>query len=130
MLTIKKFFVLTFFQAVALTLLKLWFYKDVDFSGIGWQFFYCAVIVILAALLIRTVGVMNYLEAIFIAVVWLVLDFVVDALVTYPLSGIGIFSSALLWVGYSFMMLSVIVFHQKRHIAIRRGQWQDPHAHH
>ena len=129
MLTIKKFFVVTLLQAVVLGVLKVLFFKTVDFSSPGWEFFYWGLMAVLAIFLIRAVGFMNYLEAIFIAMVWFVMDFLVDALVVYPLSGQRIFSSLTLWVGYGFFALFVFALHNKRHLAIRHGVWKDQHHH-
>jgi hypothetical protein len=118
---------MTFVQAAAMALLKLFFYNTVDVYNPGWQFVYFAATAILAALFIRTVGIMNYLEAIFIAAVWLVFDFLVDSLVVYPLTGNRIFYLASFWLGYLFFLLFVFTLHKKRHIAIRRGELHEHH---
>lgn len=128
-MTIKKFFVVTFLQAIAFGILKLFFYNTFDLTNPGWYFLYWGVTAAVAVFLVRAAGFMNYLEALFMATVWLILDFVVDAIVVYPLTGGRIFSSAAFWIGYLFMALFVLGLHKKRHVAIRHGQWHDPHHH-
>ncbi len=59
----------------------------------------------------------------------LILFLLTDALFGSRLETTNFSYQTEIWVGYFIMMLSVIVFHKKRHIAIRRGEYQE-HGHH
>ncbi len=180
-MTLGKFFLISFIQLVVFTCVKLYFFQSASF-GSGWlTLIYWIVTGILAAALVRRMGVMNYLEAGVVSLTWLVLVLFLDYIITNrfllaPIFGYGqvwvaygiivltvfffaslrnvglvlaftgvlillLFLDAVsgsqlvitdfsyqtrIWVGYGVMILSVIAFHKKRHLAIRRGEYQDP----
>lgn len=109
--------------------LKFVYFSSVNYGSLAWEFLYCAIVAVAVTFLVRGIGVMNYLEAIFAAFLWLVLNLLVDALVTAPLVGFAMFSTVGLWAGYGTMMVFVFIMNKKRHIAIRHGQWHDTKVH-
>ena len=124
-MTAKKFYLTLLLQAAVLFCLKFVYFSSVNYGGLGWEFLYCAIVAVATTFLVRGIGVMNYLEAIFAAILWLILDLLVDALVTGPLVGYAMFATVGLWAGYGTMMVFVFIMNKKRHIAVRHGEWQD-----
>ncbi len=121
-MTIKKFFIVFLLQFLAFSALKVVFYRSFDYTSIFWEFLYWAATVIITVVLVRRLGVINFLEAMFVAGFWLVFDFLLDFFITWPLSGTMIYATLALWAGYLFMVLFVFFLHQKRHIHIRKEQ--------
>ena len=129
-MTLTKFIFLTFLQWLFFLVLKLVYFKFGwlgSAGGTGDYIFFFLVIVIAAAL-VRRLGVLNFLEAIMILVLWFVLDALLDLLITAFVLGIVMFSWWQLWVGYALMMATIFFFHKKRHVHIRREQAH--HGHH
>jgi hypothetical protein len=127
-MTIKKFFSIFLLQLAVFTAIKTYFYQNGFNFNVYAQFLYWVVTAVLTTAFVRTVGVMNYLEAIFTAFVWVVFGLLADLIITSAWAGLAIFSSMSLWVGYGIMALFVFMMHKKRHVYIRKGLFKDPHA--
>ena len=131
-MTLRSFFGYTFLQWLFLTLLKIAFFNYIFFGNAGLQkILFWVITMVLAAAFVRRMGVINYLEAIFIAITWTLLDMFFDLIITslYVKGGVGIFAQTSLWIGYFILALTVFLVHKKRHIAIRKGEYEEP-AHH
>ena len=131
-MTIRSFFGYTLLQLVILMLLKIWFFNSAILDNAGLQtIIYWGLTMVAAAAFVRRLGVINYLEAIFIAIAWTLLDIFFDLIVTslYLKVGVSVFSQISLWVGYFILALVVFLFHKKRHIAIRKGEYQEAGHH-
>ena len=90
--------------------------------------FWMATIVITAAL-IRRVGVMNFMEAFFIMVVWTVGDAFSDLLITSLITGLEIFSNSNYWIGLAIMDVIIFLVHKKRHVYVRHELHAKAHGH-
>ena len=128
-MTAKRFYFVLLLQAAVFFALRYVYFSSVNYGAPGWEFLYCAVVAVATTFLIRGVGVMNYLEAMFAAFLWVVLDLLVDGLATAPLVGFRMFATVGLWAGYFVMALFVFMMHKKRHVAVRNGEWEDQHIH-
>lgn len=73
-----------------------------------------------AAFLARRLGVINYLEAIYVDLLWLFLAIFTDWLITLKLLGLGLFESRWPRWSYLFLAVGIFFFHQKRHVQIRK----------
>jgi len=120
-MTAKRFYFVLLLQAAVFFALRYVYFSSVNYGAPGWEFLYCAAVAVATTFLIRGVGVMNYLEAMFAAFLWVVLDLLVDALVTGPLVGYAMFATASLWAGYGTMAVFVFIMNKKRYVAIRHG---------
>lgn len=112
-----------------MTALRFLFYGRMDYHDVILRFVYWIAIAVMVTALVRRLGVINYLEAIFIAFIWLAVNLLLDLFVMVSLVGTGIFNASSLWIGYVVMAIFVFAMHRKRHVAIRRGEWHDPHHH-
>jgi len=129
-MSISKFFIIFGLQLAAFAILKLFFFTAFNFHSTIWVVVYLAATAILSVALVRRLGVITFLEAIFIAVFWFLMDLVVDSLITAPLVKEPVFSTWALWLGYLVMMIFVFLFHKKRHVHIRKEQAAHHHGHH
>lgn len=129
-MTLTKLILLTFFQWFFFLLLKLGHFKYAWFGsmgGAGDYVFFLLVMVITAAL-VRRLGVINFLEAIMVLMLWFIMDVLLDLLITAFVLGLVMFSWWQLWAGYFLMMLVIFFFHKKRHVHVRHEQAH--HGHH
>jgi len=69
--------------------------------------------------LLRRLGVINYLEVVLISIIWFIAVLLFDGLITSQRLGIGVFTNLHIWIGNLVILLSIILFHQKRHVKIR-----------
>lgn len=106
--------------------LKFIFFTAFNYQDIYWEFLYWAACAVIAAALVRRLGVINFLEAIFAAGFWFVGDLFLDFFIILPLSGLSIFRTPALWGGYLTMVLFVFFMHKKRHVHLRKQL----HGHH
>jgi len=129
-MTLTKFVLLTFLQWLFLLILKLAHFKYAWFGSMGGlgDYVFFLLVMVIAAALVRRIGVINFLEAIMLLVLWFVMDALLDLLITAFVLGIGMFSWWQLWAGYALMMLTVFFFHKKRHVHLRHEQAH--HGHH
>lgn len=129
-MTIRKFYLIFLVQLVLFVFLKIQFYNHFDYQDGSSQLMYWAIIAVATTILVRAIGVLNYLEAIYTAIFWFVPGLIVDLIVTSVWTGLAIFSSGFLWIGYCVMMFFVFATHKRRHVHIKKGLYVDPHGHH
>jgi len=129
-MTAKKFFLFLILQLLLLLGIKLLFFKAFGITDVFMEYAYWALIAVVVVAMARRLGVMNYLEAIFVAVTWFLANLFFDLIITGALLGYSMFTRWQLWVGYLIMMLSIFVFHKKRHVQIRKEQAAHHHGHH
>ena len=128
-MTLTRFILITFFQWLFFLALKLIHFKFGWFGGMGGvgDYIYFILVMAVAAALVRRLGVINFLEAIMVLVLWLSMDLLLDLLITAFVLGLSMFGWWQLWAGYFFMVFVIFFFHKKRHVHIRHEQ---KHAHH
>ena len=129
-MTIKRFFVILVLQWAIFSVLKYYFFGSVFFENLALQYllFWISTI-FLAVILVRKLGVINYFEGVFIAILWFVVALISDLIVLTNFVGYGMYSKWQFWAGYLLMALAVFLFHKKRHVEIRKQHQQHP-AHH
>jgi hypothetical protein len=130
-MTLKRFFGFLPLQWIFFAVLKIVFFKYLNWDNSGAQYLtYWVLIIIVAVALARRLGVINYLEAILASAVWFGFDVFFDLLFTSGFIGLGIFSKWQYWVGNLVMSLAVFLFHKKRHVEIRKEMAKLHHGHH
>jgi hypothetical protein len=119
-MSIKNFFLITFWQWVAFTLLKVVFFKYEILSDPNWQkYLFWVLSAVVAAAMVRRLGVINYLEAFFLVLVWTLGNLFGDLLITAAFVGYGMLAHMEYWGGVIAMALAIVLFHKKRHIHVR-----------
>jgi len=128
--TAKKLLTLSFVFWLLLALLKVWFFNYVIFTNPGVQeIVFWVLVAILAAAMSRRFGIIHFVEAGVIIGVWCVTTVLVDLIITRAFTGTHIFSTAAYWYSYLMIGLSVLFFHKKRHIHLRK-ELAKHHGHH
>lgn len=99
---------------------KYIFFAVLGFSA-AWQLFvYYLLLIIFSRIFARRFGVINFLEAIFTALVWLLIILFLDYLFAKSLISTAIFRTANYWWSYLAIFVSVFFLHKKRHIHVRK----------
>ena len=119
-MSLKKFLFFLFLQLAAVTGLKIWFFASEIFANPGLQeIIFWLLMAVASVAIVRRLGVINYLEAIFTAVVWTLAGLFVDLIITTNYTGLTIFLSVKYWIGFGVMAVGMFMFHKKRHVHIR-----------
>jgi membrane-bound ClpP family serine protease len=108
------------FLAIILVVLKLIAFQFFDLKLLVVSMLFGLVVLVLTVACTRRLGVINYLEAMLAAGLWFIMILLMDLIVTGPIVGYSIFKTLLLWLSYLLVIITVLLFHKKRHIAIRR----------
>lgn len=116
----SKLFGFGAFLVVVLTVLKVIAFQLFDLKLLAISLLFGLLVFVLTVASTRRLGVINYLEAMLAAGLWFIMILLTDLLVTGPLAGYGIFKTLLLWLSYLLGIITVLLFHKKRHIDIRR----------
>lgn len=119
-MTVTKLIFFSFLQWVFYTLLKVWFFRFWSPEYFFHSLLYWLVVAVIAAALVRRIGVINYLESFFLVIVWLLSGLLMDLLVTAIFTGLQMFGRVEYWVGYFVMFVAIVLFHKKRHIQVRK----------
>lgn len=130
-MTFKSFFIAAFVQWLLMAFLKVWFFNHQIFSDPGVQevAFWLISAVIYAAI-VRRMGIMNFFEAIFIAIAWVLGNLLLDLMLVSAYTGLQIFHSHQYWGGYVVMAAAIMLFHKKRHIQVRHELHERDRAKH
>ncbi|MCL5666803.1 MAG: hypothetical protein M1383_03470 [Patescibacteria group bacterium] len=128
-MTFKKLAIYTFWQLFLLIALKVLFFKYWGFNNSLFSFYYWIAVMVITAAAVRRLGVINFLESMFVAIFWFLLDLFFDLLITSLFTGFALFSYYQFWTGYFVFLVMIFLAHKKRHIAIRHEQAKH-HGHH
>lgn len=128
-MTFSKFFLILFLQAAVFIIIRLFFFNVTGFENWLYGFLYYALVFILSLAFARRLGVINYLEAIFVCIFWFFTNLFSDLLFTSNFLGTSMFTQRQLWLGYLAMLLAVFFFHKKRHVQIRKELHAKHHSH-
>ncbi|MBI3232268.1 MAG: hypothetical protein HYZ51_04280 [Candidatus Doudnabacteria bacterium] len=99
---------------------KYVFFELLGFAAPWQAWTYFLLIIIFVRIISGPLGVINFLEAIFAALVWLLLVVILDSAVAKRFLNPQIFQTSLYWYGFLAVLLSVFFLHRKRHIHIRK----------
>ena len=93
-----------------------------------WQVWaYYILILLLMRVLSRALGVLNFLEAQFVGILWALLILLLDSVVAKRFLSDEIFRGAHYWWSYFAVFAGVFFMHKKRHIHIRKEQASHHH---
>lgn len=77
-------------------------------------------IALIAIAVVRRMGVLNYLENIFLIIVWLITSLIVDYVITTSIVGREVYHTWYFWLAYGVMIIAMFIFHKKSHVEIRK----------
>lgn len=128
-MSIKKFFTFFLIYTILFAAFKVVFFGNLDVAGSGiGAFVYLLLVAVLTAAVVRRLGVINFLEAVFVAFFWLVGAILLDLLIIIHIAGTNMLSERYFWFGYVVMVIFVLASHKKRHIHIRQEQHAAHHG--
>ncbi len=111
----------TIVSEVLFVLTKVIFINYLDIDNLVVKILFFVVLIMITTAVIRRMGVINYLECFFTAIVWLIIMILVDMAVTSVLIGREMYHHVYFWLSYLAVVLSVILFHKALHVEVRRG---------
>ncbi len=119
-MTSKRLFFLGLILWLILAIVKYFFFLYLDLNSLLVQIIFGFLVVVCTMACARRLGVINYLEACLAGFVWFFIALVLDFLITQRFIGLSLFANWILWAGYALVLVSVLFFHKKRHVAIRK----------
>ncbi len=126
----KNFLLIAFLQWVFFTALKICYFNyDIFTNGGVEAIAFWTATAIVAAAMVRRLGVINYMEAVFVMIVWSVGDAFSDLLITSLITGLDIFSDVSYWASLGVMNVVIFLVHKKRHIQVRHEFHAQAHGH-
>ena len=112
---------------VFLLLEKYLFFQVLGFTAAWSLWVYYILIIIFARVISRRLGVVNFLEAVFVSLIWLLMVLLLDSFVAKRFFSGEIFRSGNYWWAYFAVFWSVFFLHKKRHIQVRKEQAAQRH---
>ncbi len=123
-MTTGKFFTFSLLAVILTTAVKLFFLLYLNIDNYYIVYLMWAAIGLITIACCRRLGVISYLEAVLVLVLWLIAEAFVDLLIISTITGPGVYSHLYLWISYVVMMVFVFLFHKKRHVEVRHIQRQ------
>lgn len=113
-----------------MALLKFFFLSSLNLDSVYILIVFWLSVALITIACVRRVGVMNYLEAMLIMGFWLFFSLLIENITLAVLLGNDIYREPALWISYLVMILSIFLFHKKRHVEIRKIQAANAPAKH
>ncbi len=102
-------------------ILKAIFFGFLNYQSLGLAIFYYVIFVIVTIAIARRAGVLNYMEAFLLMIIWLIGSLIADVIITQNILGSFIFKNLYFWVSYPVFLLAVFIFHKKQHVETRKS---------
>lgn len=120
-MTFAKLIMGTFAAMLLLTAIKIFFIRFLNIDSqimvyLMWLFLAVATIAI-----VRRLGVLNYLEAFFVTAILLITTAFTDVVTIGAMTDYDVYRQAYFLLTYVVLIVSVIVFHKKAHVHIRKA---------
>lgn len=106
---------------VLLVMIKIVFFGFLNIELLAILIIYYLLLVASSIALIRRFGPINYFEAIFAMVLWLIISLITDYVITSAVTGKEVFSDWHFWISYAVVLLAMLIFHKKQHVEIRKA---------
>lgn len=112
-----------------LLLEKYLFLGQGSFTSAWQEWSYYLLLIVACRMLSRRFGAINFIEAIFIALVWIFEILILDSLIAKKLFAGAVFRSGHYWWSFLVLLLAVFFLHKKRHIEVRKRLREEHHRH-
>lgn len=120
-MTIASLLIGTFASQVLFVLIKIFFIGSLDMdNGLIMAAYYTALVLVTIAV-VRRMGILNYVESIFLVGVWFFTILIVDYVITASFIGWDIYKIWTYWLSILVILLSVMIFHKALHVQVRRA---------
>jgi hypothetical protein len=119
-MTWAKFIIGTIICISLITIIKLVFILALNMNSPYVVYVMLILIAIVSTATIRRLGVINYMEALLIILIWLTLELFVDFFIIASFAGLEIYKHLYLWISYFVIAAMVFLLHKKRHVEVRK----------
>lgn len=120
-MTIGKLVVGTIVSEILFIFTKVIFINYLNIDNFIVKLLYFVALIVVATAVIRRMGVINYIECFFTAIVWLFFMLLADLAITATLIGRDMYTHVYFWLSYLVPPLAIIFFHKALHVEVRRG---------
>jgi hypothetical protein len=121
-MTIASLLLGTIISQILFVLTKVFFIGSLNMDNLVVVVLFYTALVLETIVVVRRMGVLNYIEAFFLAFVWLFTLLVVDFIVTSNWIGRDIYTTLNYWLTYLVIILALLIFHKKLHVQVRKSQ--------
>lgn len=111
----------TIIVQVLLMVTKVIFFKFLNIDLLPILILYYLILAAISIAIVRRFGALNYFEAILVTIIWLVLNILIDLLITQAIIDNRVFSNGHFWISYLVLPLVVLIFHKKAHVETRKA---------
>ena len=94
-------------------------YLNIDNEFVKITFF--VIIIIETIVVVRRLGIINYLESFLLMIVWFIAMMIADIAITATLIGRDFYGHLYYWLGNLFVLLAILFFHKALHVEVRRA---------
>ncbi len=120
-MTIASLIFGTLIGQILFVITKVFFFNYLNIDLLPVKIAYFLALIIISIAVVRRMGILNYLESVFLAVVWAVALLITDFVITASLIGGDMFTDFYYWISNLAIVLSVIVFHKALHVQVRKA---------
>lgn len=121
-MTIAQLLIGTIGSQVLFILTKLVFINVLNIDSVVLRIGLWLSLSIITIAIVRRMGVWNYLEAFFVTILWFIISLAVDFVITTSFTGREVYRTWYFWIAYGVIILTVIIFHKKYHVELRKMQ--------
>jgi len=114
------FFLYGLIFSLLIALGKVFYLDFLDNSDGLVKILYLLYMAVIGTATIRRLGPINYLECFLVMGVWCIFGILGDILVTAFISGIKVYTTWFLWIGYPTAMIAQLLFHKKVHMIAKK----------
>jgi hypothetical protein len=123
-MTPGKFFIFSLLGVGLSLLVKLVFLTTLNIDNYYVVYLMWGLVGVITIACCRRLGVISYLEAVFVLGAWLIFEAFFDLLIISTITGPSVYGHLHLWISYLVMAVCVFLFHKKRHVEVRHIQRQ------
>ncbi len=120
-MNLKKFILGTVIVQILMVVIKVTFIKYLNIESWVVIILMWLVLMVVVIAAERRQGILNYLEDFLLTIIWTVLAIVIDLLITIQIVGTDVLRTRYFWFTYAVLLVTMVVFHKKEHIANRQS---------
>lgn len=119
-LTLGQLVSKTIILQIVFVIVKVAFFSYLNIELLPIIVAFYVVIAAASIAIVRRFGDINYFEAFLILIIWIAVSLLVDVAITSKIIDGKFFSNVHLWFSYLAMILAVLIFDRKEHVALRK----------
>lgn len=121
-MTADQLLIKTIILQIILVILKVVFFGWLNMDSWPIIIFYYIFVAGLGISIVRRFGPINYFEAFLLVIVWLFISLISDYYIVSAIAGVQALKDVHYWLVYPVIIASIIFFHKKIHVEVRKGR--------